>query len=82
MRSKKTWPQGLSDLGSRPASFTDAGEKSVGLTMLFTNGALSWIAPPVLHAADAMAVKSPFSIAWVGTNWNEEVGVRRMRVRW
>jgi len=82
MRSKKTLPQGSVVFGSRFASFTDAGEKSAGLILLPANPPLRLIAPTVLHAADAMAVKSPFSIAAVGTNWNEDAGVRRTLVRW
>ena len=82
MRSKKTLPQGSSVFGSMPASFTDAGEKSAGLILLFTKPPPRLIAPLVLHAADAMAEKSPFSIAGVGTNWNEDAGTRRILVRW
>jgi hypothetical protein len=36
--------------------------------VLLTNGALNATAVPPLHAADAKAVKSPRSIASVGTN--------------
>ena len=58
--------------GRRPSadtetSFTAAGLKSAGLTWLFTNGARRLTGVPPLHAADANVVKSPRSIASVGT---------------
>ena len=54
-------------VGSRFARLTAAGLKSAGLIVLFTNGARSAICRPALHAGDANAVKSPASIAAVGT---------------
>ncbi len=54
-------------VGSRLARFNAAGLKSAGLTWLFTNGALSGTCLPPLHAGEVNAVKSPASIAAVGT---------------
>ena len=48
--------------------FSAVGSNCDGLTWLFTNGARSAICRPLLHAGEASAVKSPLSIAAVGTN--------------
>jgi hypothetical protein len=47
---------------------------------LFTNGARRVTCRPTLHAGDAMAVKSPASIAAVGTYAVNDAGVCRTRV--
>ena len=54
-------------VGSRSARFSAAGLKSAGSIRLLTNGARSVICRPPLHAGEANAVKSPASIAAVGT---------------
>ena len=53
--------------GSDGTSASAAGLKTAGSTRLPTNGARSVICPPLLQAAEAKAVKSPASIAAVGT---------------
>jgi MFS family permease len=64
-----TWPQGSVVLGRSAASFNAAGLKRDGAMVLLTNpaAALSVTCLPELHAGDANAVKSPASIAAVGT---------------
>ena len=53
--------------GSRLARLTAAGLKSAGSIRLFTNGGRSTICRPLLQAGEVKAVKSPASIAAVGT---------------
>src|SRR5262249_36836148 len=53
--------------GKRLTMFKAALLKSEGSTRLPTNGERSAIARPALHVGDAKAVKSPASIAAVGT---------------
>ena len=57
--------------------FSAAGENSAGETVLLTNGARSAIVRPPLHAGEAIAVKSPASIAAVGTNWKQRRSASR-----
>ena len=54
---------------------TAAGLNWAGLMRLPTKGPPSVIAPRALHAADATCVKSPASIAAVGTNVMLSAGV-------
>ena len=55
--------------------FTAAGENDRGSTLLLTKGALKVSGRPLLHSAEANAVKSPASIAAVGTNCLSATGV-------
>ena len=55
---------------------------SAGLIWLFTNGAFSVTCLPALHAGEAAAVKSPASMAAVGTNARLSFETWRERVRW
>jgi hypothetical protein len=48
--------------------FNATGSSCEALTWLLTNGARSVTARPALQAGDASALKSPLSIAAVGTN--------------
>ena len=49
------------------AIFTAAGCSEAGLIRLLTNGARKGTCRPALHTGDVDAVKSPASIAGVGT---------------
>ena len=60
-------PHGSVVVGSRFARLSAAGLNSAGSIRLFTKGARSAICRPLLHAGEANAVKSPASIAAVGT---------------
>ena len=62
--------------------FSAAGLNSAGSMRLPTNGAPRFLAVPALHAAEANAVKSPASIAAVGTNARLSVGTTRVLVPW
>ena len=75
------WPHGSVVLGSRLARFTAAGLKSAGLIWLFTYGARKATCRPPLHAGDVNAVKSPASIAGVGTHAMFDGGLLRIGVR-
>ena len=76
-------PQGSAPAGgSLFARFTAAGLKSDGSIWLFTNGARNAIARPPLHAGEANAVKSPASIAGVGTRLVRSAGTCRRFVPW
>ena len=61
-------PHGSFVFGRRAATFNATGLNNAGSTRLFTNGALSVICRPALQGGEANAVKSPASIAAVGTN--------------
>ena len=50
--------------------------------MLFTNGARKAICRPLLQAGDVIALKSPLSIAGVGTNAMFAAGDTRVSVSW
>jgi hypothetical protein len=75
-------PHGSVVVGSFFAILTAAGLKSAGSIRLLTNGALSVRAPRVLHAADATCVKSPASMAGVGTNRTSSDGRSVVFVPW
>ena len=72
------------DAGRKPevAIFIAAGLSSAGLIWLFTNGVRSITGRPPLHAGEAAAVKSPASMAAVGTKATLSGGTERRRVRW
>src|SRR5215510_14695398 len=56
--------------------------KSDGSTRLLTNGRLRFRCTPALHAGDAKVVKSPASIAAVGTNARLSDGLTVSFVPW
>ena len=60
-------PQGSVDTGMYDRSFIAAGLKFDGSVTLLTKGSFNVFKLPLLHAADAKAVKSPERIAAVGT---------------
>ena len=63
--------------------FSAAGLKRAGSMRLPTNGAAQRCgAGRCCTAADAYGVKSPASIAAVGTKANRSAGVSRIRVPW
>ena len=80
--SHRTSPQGSVLSGRNAVMFLAAGLKRSGLTRLLTKGAFSLSARPSLHAAEAIAVKSPASIWAVGTYEISLVGIRRTKVPW
>src|SRR5687767_8669546 len=63
-----TSPQPLVGVGRNFAIAFEIGLTTDGSTLLFTNGARSAIWRPALQAGDARSVKSPFSMAAVGTH--------------
>ena len=67
--------------GTRAARLTAAGLNSAGLTRLFTKGARNATCRPA-HAGDVNCVKSPASIAGVGTHAIFAAGADRTRVPW
>ena len=73
-------PHASSAAGKVAAIFSAGRLNRAGLTWLLTNGSLSVIARPPLHAADANSRKSPASIARVGTNWNSVAEAERVLV--
>ena len=73
-------PHGSVVVGSLLAMFSAAGLNCDGLTMLLTNGARSAICRPPLQAGEANWVKSPASMAAVGTNSMFDVGRCRVVV--
>jgi hypothetical protein len=82
--ANRTSPHGCVDEGMKPEPmiFSAAGLICDGLIRLLTNGARSAICLPVLHCGDAASVKSPASIAAVGTNARLSLAICRARVRW
>ena len=66
--------------GNTFAMLTAAGLNCAGSMRLSTNGARSLIAPAALHLAEATCVKSPASMAAVGTNVTVSAGVWVARV--
>ena len=73
-------PHGSSEFGTSLERPTAALLKRAGSIRLFTNGALSVIWRPTLHAGDARVVKSPANIAAVGTKVRTFAGSERMVV--
>ena len=71
---------GSSATGSLSATLTAGWLKSAGLMRLSTKGARSATCRPALHAGAASAVKSPASIAAVGTKPTNDAGVCLMMV--
>ena len=74
MTPKLISPHGSVVVARRFAMFSAAGLNVDGLTRLLTNGARSVTWRPPLQAGDAKSVKSPASIAAVGTNWMFSTG--------
>ena len=66
--------------GSCCAMFIAAGLIQAGSMRLFTNGARSVTCWPLLHAGEVKAVKSPASMAAVGTLLRKSAGVVRTNV--
>src|SRR5437867_13164232 len=77
-----TSPHGLFVFGIRALMFFATGLNNAGSIRLLTKGDLSWMAPRALQAADANAVKSPASIAVVGTKLLRSAGSWRILVPW
>ena len=75
-------PHGSVVLGSRLARFNAAGLKSAGSIRLFTYGARRATCRPPLHCGDVKVVKSPASIAGVGTKAMFDAGRWRIGVPW
>src|SRR5688572_9613332 len=73
-------PHSFSAAGSLAARARAAGLKSAGLIWLFANGGLRVICRPLLHAGDAIVLKSPASMAGVGTNRSVSPASDRTRV--
>src|SRR5437773_10107275 len=60
-------PHGSCDTGTCCRNFSVTGLRREGSTRLSTKPPVRLSCRPPLHAGDVMAVKSQFSIAWVGT---------------
>ena len=75
-------PQASRAGGSLAAILSAAGLYNAGSTRLSMNGAFNVIGRPFWHVGEAKAVKSPVSIAGVGTNTVFWIGVWRVIVPW
>jgi hypothetical protein len=75
-------PQGCVVAGRRRARFKAAGLKSAGSIRLFTYGARRVTCRPPWHCGDVNVVKSPASIAGVGTKAMFDAGRWRTGVPW
>src|SRR5438874_5966218 len=76
------FPQGSDVFGNSFAKATAGLLNRAGSTRLLTNGALKVICRTTLQAGEVKAVKSPASIAGVGTNAMRSDGSWRGFVRW
>ncbi len=73
-------PHGSTAVGSAFEIVTAALLKSAGSIRLLANGARRATWRPALQAGSAIALKSPASIAAVGTKATNDAGVCRVRV--
>ena len=76
-------PHGSVDVGILLAMFSAALLRSAGFTLLpEIPGPVRVICRPLLHAGEVYAVKSPASMAAVGTYARLSVGTTRVFVPW
>src|SRR5438876_6611688 len=75
-------PQASAAAGSKEATFSAGLSNEEGSIRLLTNGALSVICRPALQAGEVIAVKSPATVAAVGTKAMLFAGSWRRVVPW